>query len=167
MSKRARALAKRMAQGHQELLAFIKGCSEKEWQTYYPDEGRSVGVLVHHVASVLPAEIDLVKVLASGQPITGVTLEMVHQMNAQHADENARCSKDETLKLLEHNSEMAVAVIRELGDKELDRVAPVSLHGNEPLTTQHFIEDHPLGHSFHHLAGIRAVIGAGAGSEQS
>ena len=100
MSKRAEALAQRMAQGHQELVAFIEGCSEAEWQTYSPDEGRSVGVLVHHVASMLPAEIDLVKVMASGQPITGITVEMVDQINAEHADENAQSSREETLELL-------------------------------------------------------------------
>jgi hypothetical protein len=43
-----------------------------------------MGVLVHHVASMLPAEIDPVKVLASGQPITGVTMEMVDQITTLH-----------------------------------------------------------------------------------
>lgn len=153
MSKRAEALAQRVAQGHQELVASVKGCSEAQWQTYLPDEDRSVGVLVHHIASALPVEIDLVKALASGKPITGVTLDMVDQMNAHRG-------KDETLKLLKHNSEMAIAAIRALSDKELDRAAPVSLHADAPLTTQYFIEDHPLAHSFHHLAAIRAAIGA-------
>lgn len=160
MSKRAEALAQRVAQGHQELAAFVEGCSEEDWQTYSPDEGRSVGVLVHHVANVLPVEIDLVKVLASGQAITGVTMEMVDQMNAEHADEVAHCSKEETLELLKRNSELAVAAIRELGDEELDRAAPVSLHSDAPLTAQYFIEAHPLGHSFHHLASVRAAIGS-------
>ena len=158
MSKRAEALAQRVAQGHQELVAFIEGCSEAEWQTYSPDEGRPVGVLVHHVASMLPAEIDLVKVLASGQSITGVTMEMVDQINAEHADENAQSSREETLELLKRTSEMAVATLRELGDEELDQAAPVSLHSDAPLTTQYFIEEHPLGHSYHHLASIRAAI---------
>jgi len=153
MSKRAEALAQRVAQGHQELVASVKGCSEAQWQTCLPDEDRSVGVLVHHIASALPVEIDLVKALASGKPITGVTLDMVDQMNAHRG-------KDETLKLLKHNSEMAIAAIRALSDKELDRAAPVSLHADAPLTTQYFIEDHPLAHSFHHLAAIRAAIGA-------
>ena len=160
MSKRAEALAQRVAQGHQELVASVKGCSEAQWQTCLPDEDRSVGVVVHHIASALPVEIDLVKALASGKPITGVTLDMVDQMNAQHAGEHAHRGKDETLKLLKHNSEMAIAAIRALSDKELDRAAPVSLHADAPLTTQYFIEDHPLAHSFHHLAAIRAAIGA-------
>jgi hypothetical protein len=164
MDKRAEALAQRVAQGHQELVKIIEGCSEAEWQTYSPNEGRPVGVLVHHVASMLPGEIDLVKVLASGQPITGVTMEMVDHINAEHADEHGQASREETLELLKRNSQMAVAAIRELTDEELDRAAPVSLHADAPLTTQYFIEDHPLGHSYHHLASIRAIIGGNSHS---
>jgi hypothetical protein len=164
MGRRAEALAERVAQGHRELIEIIKGCSEGEWRTHIPDEGRPVGVLVHHVASMLPAEVDLVKVLASGKSITGVTMEMVDHINAEHADENGQVSKGETLELLRRNSKMAVAAIRELSDEELDRAAPVSLHANAPLTTQYFIEDHPLGHSFHHLASIRATLGSNSHS---
>jgi hypothetical protein len=35
----------------------------------------------------------------------------------------------------------------------------VSLNADAPLTTQFFIEDHALRHSFHHLARIRAALG--------
>jgi hypothetical protein len=47
-----------------------------------------------------------------------------------------------------------------LTDGELDRAAPVSLHWDAPLTTQYFIEGHPLGHAYQHLASIRAAVGA-------
>jgi hypothetical protein len=159
VSKRAEALAERIAQSHRDLVAFVRTLSEADWRTYCPNEGRTVGVLVHHVASVLPVELDLVKVLASGQPMTGVTMEMVDQMNAQHAKEYANCGREETVDLLRRNSALVVSAIRELSDAELDQAAPVSLHSDAPLTAQYFIEDHPLSHAYHHLASIRAVIG--------
>ena len=53
------------------------------------------------MATVLPAELDLVKVLASGRPITGLTMDMVDQMNAQHAQAHANCSRLETLNLVQ------------------------------------------------------------------
>ena len=158
MSKRAEALAERIAQGHRELIAFVETLSEADWRTHCPNEGRTVGVLVHHVASVLPAELDLVNILASGQPITGVTIEMVDQMNAQHAKEHANCGREETLDLLRRNSALVVSAIRELSDAELDQAAPVSLHWDAPLTAQYFIEEHPLSHPYVHLASIRAAI---------
>jgi hypothetical protein len=160
MSRRAEALAERIAQGHSELIAFVERLSEAEWHTYCPNEERIVGVVVHHVASMLPPELDLVKALASGQPITGVTTEMVDQMNAEHAREYANVGMEETLDLLRRNSALVVRGIRELTDAELDRAATVSLHWEAPLTTQYFIEAHPLSHAYGHLTSIKAALGA-------
>ena len=159
MSERAEVLAQRVAQGHQELISFVEGCSDVEWKSNCPKENWSVGVVIHHVASVLPIEIDLTKVLASGQPITEVTMAEVNQMNAEHAKENIHCSKKETLELLKRNSEMAVAAIQELSDEELDKAATVSLHWDAPVTTQYFIEEHPISHSYHHMTNILAALG--------
>jgi hypothetical protein len=120
-----------------------------------------VGVLLHHVASMLPAELDLVRVLAAGKPITGVTVEMVNQINAEHAQEHGDCSQEETLDLLRRNSALVIEGVRALSDEELDRAAPISLHAGAPLTTQYFIEEHPLGHAYQHLASIRETLGSG------
>ena len=49
---------------------------------------------------------------------------------------------------------------------QLDRAGAVSLNAGAPLTTQFFIEDHPLRHSWHHLARIRNAV-ASASSGQS
>lgn len=43
-------------------------------------------------------------------------------------------------------------------DAELEKASTVSLNGDAPLTTQFFIEDHALRHSFHHLDRIRATL---------
>jgi hypothetical protein len=162
MSKRAEALAERIAQGHRELVAFVETLSESDWRTYCPNEDRSVGVVVHHVASMLPPELDLVKTLASGRPITDVTPELVDQINAEHAQEHADSSMEETLDLLRGNSALVVSGVQELTNAELDRAAPVSLHWNAPLTAQYFIEGHPLAHAYQHLTSIRAAVGAHA-----
>ena len=162
MSKRAQALADRLEQGVGELIAFVERLSEAEWQAVRPGDGRTVGVIVHHVASAYPVEIDLARTLASGQAITDVTWEMVNQMNAQHAGEHASTSKADALDLLRRNSASAADAVRALSDEELDRAAPISLNWDAPLTTQYFIEEHPVSHSFRHLANIRAVIEASA-----
>jgi hypothetical protein len=166
MSERAEVLAERIARGHRELVDFANTLSEADWRTDCPNEHRTVGVLIHHVASALPAELDLVKILASGQPITGVTIEKVDQMNAQHAQEHLHSSRQETLDLLQHNSALVVDAVRELSDAELDRAAPVSLHWDAPLTTQYFIEEHPLSHAYHHLVSIRAATSMDAQSKE-
>jgi len=157
---RSEPLAQRVLEGHQGLISFIESCTEEDWKTWIPNEERPVGVLMHHVASMLPVELEFIKMLASGKGITDINDLDVHQMNTQHADANVDRTRDETRELLKHNSELIIATIRELSDEQLDRVAPVSLHWDSPVSTQYFIEEHPLNHSYHHLDSIRTVLGS-------
>jgi hypothetical protein len=160
MQARAHILAERVAHGAHKLIAFAEGLSDVEWQAVCMDDGRTVGVLIHHVATALPLEIEAAKMLATGQAISGITWEMVDQGNAKHASEYASCRKDETLELLKRNSTGAIETIRALSDEQLDQAAPISLHGDAPLTTQFFIENHPLAHAYRHLASLRDAIGS-------
>lgn len=158
MSTRATLLAQRIEQGAQALAAFAQGLSDDQWRTVVPPDGRAVGVIIHHVASVYPVEIHLATEIASGNPITEVTWGAVAQMNAKHAQEHSAADKQATIELLRHNSHSAAEVIRAFTDKQLDRAAPVSLNADAPLTAQFLIEDHALRHSWHHLAKIKAVL---------
>jgi hypothetical protein len=159
MSSRASALADRIEQGARALAAFADGLSEAQWRMPVPPDGRTVGVLVHHVASVYPLEVELAQTLASGKPIQGVTWDAVAKMNAQHARDHAAVTKAAALALLRQNSKTAADAIRQMADEQLDRAAAVSLNADAPLTAQFFIEDHALRHSFHHLGKIRAALG--------
>jgi hypothetical protein len=151
---RASALADRLEQGAQALASLARSLTDIQWQTHVPGDGRTIGVLVHHVASVYPLEIELAQRLASGQAITGVTMADVHAMNAKHATEHSGCTKEEALELLERNSAAAAASIRGLSDEALAQAAPVSLYADAPLTCQFLLEDHAVRHSYHHLSVI-------------
>ena len=157
-NKRANALADRIEQGADALVTFADSLSDVEWQIIVPGEERAVGVLVHHIASMYPIEIDLARELALGKPITGVTWDAVDQMNAQHAQEHTVVDQQETIDLLRQNSKAAAERVRAFTDDELDKAATASLNADAPLTAQFFIEDHALRHSFHHLADMRAVL---------
>jgi hypothetical protein len=124
-----------------------------------PKDGRTVGVIVHHVASIYPLEIQLAQTVASGEPIAGVTWDGVAKLNADHAHEHKAIGKTETLDLLRRNSRAAADAIRAFSDAQLDTAAPISLNADAPLTAQFFIEDHAVRHSFHHLSRLRAVLG--------
>jgi hypothetical protein len=158
MNNRSEALAARLEAGAAAMAAFAAALSEAEWQMRVPKDGRKIGVVVHHVASVYPIEIQLAKLLATGQPIAGVTWDAIDAMNRDHAKENDGVTKEAALALLASNSAVAAAAIRALSDEELDRAAPVSLNSNAPLTCQFFLEDHAVRHSYHHLARIRATL---------
>lgn len=160
MGRRAESLADRIEEGAAGLAAFVEGLSETEWRTpVSATDRRSIGVIVHHVASVYPVEIDLARAIASGKPVTDVTLEVVAEMNAKHAQDQAGVTKAATLELLRRNSHEAAAAVRAFTDDELDRAAPFSLSFGAPVTVQFVIEDHALRHSWHHLARIRKAGG--------
>ena len=160
MSKRADALAQRIEEGAQTLAAFAQALTEAQWRTPVPPDGRQIGVIIHHVASVYPIEIHLATEVASGRPVTEVTWNAVAEMNAKHAREHATVGKQETVDLLRRNSRTAADAVRAFTDEQLDSAAPFSLNAAAPLTAQFVIEDHALRHSWHHLAKIKAALGA-------
>lgn len=159
MSNRSEMLAKRIEEGAAQLASFAEGLSETEWATPVSDtDGRPIGVIVHHVASVYPIEIEVARTIASGTPITEVTWEAIAEMSKPHRDQSG-VSKAGALELLRRNSSAAADAVREFTDEQLDRAAPFSLSFGAPMTAQFVIEDHALRHSWHHLARIRKVLG--------
>jgi SAM-dependent methyltransferase len=159
-SRRAALLADRIEQGAAGLAAFAETLLEAEWSTPVSEtDRRSIGVIVNHVASMYPIEIDVARAVASGKAVTDVSWDAVAQINAQNAQENAAVTKTAALELLRKNSHEAAAAVRALTDDELDQAAPFSLSFGAPMTTQFVIEDHALRHSWHHLAKIKKALG--------
>ena len=160
MTDRATALAARLEAGARALAAFARTLTDEEWRRpVSPTDRRTIGVIVHHVASIYPLEMQLARQLAGGAAVTGVTWDVVAQVNAGHAKENAGAAKEAALELLARNSAEAAAAIRAMSDAELAQAAPISLYADAPLTCQFFLEDHPVRHSYHHLARIRQAVG--------
>lgn len=75
-----------------------------------------MGVIVHHVASMYPLEIQLALLLAEGKPITGVTWDDVHVVNATHAAEDNDVTKRVACEPLLRYSEAAADAIRKLSN---------------------------------------------------
>ena len=161
-SHRAEALANRIEEGAACLATFAEGLSEEEWRrpiSHSGNDRRSIGVIVHHVASLYPVEVVVARVIADGNALTDVTWDDLAALNAHHAQEHAEVTKDEALEQLRSNSREAADAVRVFTDDELDRAAPFSLSYSAPMTAQFVIEDHALRHSWHHLARIRAAVG--------
>jgi hypothetical protein len=156
--RQAHALADRLEEGSSALAVFATRLTDAEWQMCVPHDGRSVGVIVHHVASVYPIEIQLAQTIAGGSPVTGVTMDDIHAMNAKHAAQFAAVTKAVALDLLHANSKGAAAAIRALTDEQLLTAALVSLYAEAPLTCQFVLEDHAVRHSYHHLARLRRTV---------
>jgi hypothetical protein len=159
MSARAHQLADRIEEGAALLASVAHDLTNAQWSTRVLPDGRTVGVIVHHVASMYPIEMGVVQKAVEGIPITEVTWEVVAQINATHAQEYASIAKPEALDLLARNSREAALAVRRLTDADLARSVPFSLSYDAPMTVQFIIEDHPLRHPWHHLARIRRALG--------
>ena len=157
---RAASLANRIEEGAALLAAFAEGLSDAEWRTpISAKDRRTVGIIVHHVASMYPIEVHLARAVGSGKAAPEVTWELVADINAKHAQEQAGVTKAAALELLRRNSAEAAAAVRTFTDEQLDGMAPVGLSFGAPVTAQFIIEDHALRHSWHHLARIRSALG--------
>lgn len=160
VSRRAEALAERILEGAASLETFAEALSDEEWLLpVSATDRRPVGVIVHHVASVYPAEVSCAQAIGAGKALSEVDWEFIVGMNANHALENTAPTRAETLRLLRKNSAEAAAAVRAFTDEELDTAAPFGLSYNAPVTAQFVIEDHALRHSWHHLAKIRKAVG--------
>jgi len=160
MSRRSELLAARIEEGAAGLAAFVEPLSEAEWNTpTSPTDHRTVGQIVNHVALLYPIEVDVARTIAGGNAVTDVTWQVVAELNAGHAREHAKVTKQEALDLLRKNSREAAERVRAFTDEELDRAAPFSLSYGAPVTAQFVVEDHALRHSWHHLARIRTALG--------
>jgi hypothetical protein len=161
MSRRSELLADRIEEGANGLVAFVEGLSEAQWRTPMASgsDRRTVGVVVHHVAMVYPIEVDLARAIGSGKAVTDVTWEAVAKLNAGHASEQASVSKEAALDLVRRNSREAAKAVRAFTDEQLDTAAPFALAFGAPVTAQFVIEDHPVRHSWHHLARIKTALG--------
>lgn len=169
-SDRASALADRIEEGAGRLEAFAERLSDEEWNTPIPEggkSGRTAGVIVHHVASVYPVEVNLARAIAAGTAVTNVTWDVVADLNAKHATESDSPDKKMTLALLRANSADAAAAVRAFTDEQLDRAAPFSLAFGAPVTAQFVLEDHAVRHSWHHLEKLRKIVGRSSTNPKS
>lgn len=158
-NRRAAALADRIEQGADLLAAFAEQLSDAEWaMPVTTTDRRTIGVIVHHVASVYPLEVQAAQTISRGSAMMEVTPEAIAELNANHSRENQARSKAETIKLLRRNSREAAAAVREFTDEQLDQAAPFGLSFGAPVTAQFVIEDHAVRHSWHHLARIRKAV---------
>ena len=157
MITRAAQLAERFAAVNDEISALITGCTDAQWRQPCADEIRPVGVVAHHTAIVQQAFTRMVALLVAGETYTpNTSMEVIDQLNAQHARENAAVEKEETLGILRASAATIAQQLRCLDDARLDRVAGV--FGGHELTVAQVLEMVVIGHAGAHLASIRATV---------
>jgi uncharacterized damage-inducible protein DinB len=154
MATRAENLAAQFEAVNQEAIQAVQACSDETWRKPIPDDGRTVGVLAHHMAMGDVPIAELVETIANEKPMPPLTMEMIDQGNAQHAQQFANVTKEETLAALQQNAPGAVAMVRGLSDEQLDRSAEFV---GRRWTTEEAIQTILIGHIAGHTESIRAA----------
>lgn len=155
MGARTEALAAQFETVNGELIDTVGTLSDAQWHKVCESEGWTVGVTAHHVATGLNPIMGLVQLIATDQPLPPLTPEMINQGNAQHAQQSANCTKEETVELLRSGGAASAAMVRGLNDDQLERSAAV--FGN-PMTAERAIEGILIGHPKQHLESIRKAV---------
>jgi mycothiol maleylpyruvate isomerase-like protein len=158
MAARAEALAKQFETKVQEATAVLDRLSEADWKKTTSAEKWPVGVVAHHLAGAHEPIAGIIKGVASGQSRPSLTMDQLHEMNAKHAQEHAKCTKAETLALHKKGAAAAASVLRGLSDAELGKTGAV-LAGMPPMTAEQVVSGVLLQHIDEHLGSIRAAVG--------
>jgi len=158
MSQRTKELVARLTGFNNEFIAFVDNCSDEEWRKVCSGEGWTVGVVAHHVAAGHFGAIDFIRMIVAGEAMPEITMEAIDQMNAQHANEHANCTKEEVLGLLRENGSAFAGYLEELSEADLLRTGYLAAIGGD-VSAQQLIEMVILQSGGEHLDSMKAVTG--------
>jgi DinB superfamily len=157
MGAKSEALARQLEAKVQAAVATVERLSDAEWTQVTEAERWSVGVTAHHIAGVLEPLSEMIKAVVAGQP-SRLTGAMVDEMNAQHATDHARCTKAETIALLQRGARVAASVIRSLSAEQLATKGTV-LADAPPMSAEELVTAGLLAHLDEHFGSIRRTVG--------
>jgi len=128
---RAHELADTFERANEQFTARVANLSDAEWQTFVPQEERTVAALCRHVAWGYVLEVPYFAAIGSGRPLPSLPWSELNAMNAEHGGQFADCSKAEVLEMLDRNGIQAADFLRGLSDEHLQRRG-VYVEGGDP-----------------------------------
>jgi hypothetical protein len=159
MSQRAKDLAERLAKFNEEVIAFVKKCTDEDWRKTSREDW-PVGVVARHIgAGHFSGTIRMAEMIVKGERFPEMTMEQIDQMANEHARKHAACTKAEVLDVLQKSGDALVQFVASLDDAGLDRTSYLPAMGTEASTLQ-LIENVVLTSAGEHFAGIKKAVGA-------
>jgi hypothetical protein len=159
MGERAEKLAEQVEQVTEQVIAAAQRCTDAQWRGPCADDGRTVGVVVDHVAGAYPVVGGWVRSIATGQALPQITQEMIDQSNAEHARRHPDPGRQETIERLRRHGAEAAGLVRGLDDDQLDRTGEMPVFGGQALSAEQVVRSVLIGHPSGHLKSIVAAIG--------
>ena len=159
---RSAQLAERFEAAQDEFIRLVESLDDEQWHRVgrnFPqrvndeDEGRTVGVIAHHVATSGPFIMERIRLMAAGSPLPPAG--DFRELNARHAAENAAVTRAEVLDVLRETKGPIAAAVRAIPDQQLDveRDTPVG-----PMSVAQRLERVLIGHLKMHQGSIEAAL---------
>jgi hypothetical protein len=159
MSQKAKELAGRLQAFSDEVVAFVEGCSEKNWKKACEKEQWPVGVTARHIGAGHFEAIELARMIVKGEKLPEFTMEQLVAMANEHARQHAACAREEVLEILRRNGAALVGYVAGLSEAELERTGHLALAGGK-LTAQQLIEAVILKSGGEHFSSMKAAVGS-------
>jgi Mycothiol maleylpyruvate isomerase N-terminal domain len=156
-SRRAVALAAAFRAENEALIALVTGMDEHDWTADCPQEGRSVGVVVGHIAEGHLNIGEIVRAIAADRPLPVQAYRTVEQgaaVNARQARRLATRTREDTLRTLHANTERTARFIDRLSDEDVKR----EIVGFPGFTLADEIERGLIGHLQGHAGAVRLAV---------
>lgn len=142
---------------NEEVVTFVRSCSDDQWRTNVPGENWPVGVVMHHVAAGHQLVGGWIESARNGEDIA-ITGEEIDSANARHADEQVGVTASETVELLGSNGAALAALIRSLDEDEMERKVRFAPAGGALRSTEQLCGA-ASGHPRSHLAHVKEALG--------
>jgi len=159
VSQRAKDLAERLGKFNEEVIAFVKKCTDEDWRkTSWEDW--PVGVVARHIgAGHLGGTIQMAGMIVKGERFPEMSMEQINDMANEHARKHADCTKAEVLDVLRKTGDSLVQFVASLDDADLDRTSYLPAMGTE-VSTRQLIENVVLTSAGEHFDGMKKAVGA-------
>jgi hypothetical protein len=158
---RAVTFAEQFETAQHDFIGLVESLTNEQWArvgSNFPqrindeDEGRTVGVIAHHVAVSGPWIIDRIEGMLAGRPLTPIDIKSI---NAKQAIQHQDVSRKEVARLLRESLPQILAKVRAIPDDQLD--APRDTPAG-PMSVAQRLERVLIGHLRIHQGSIDAAV---------
>jgi len=158
MSQRGEDLSKKIASFKDDVIAFVDGLSDEDWNANCEWEEWTTGMTARHIGAGHFEIFGMCAMILEGKELPQLTFEEINAMSDKESRAHADTTKAETLEALRKNGAELCAFVAGLSDDELDRKGSMPAFGGEASVNQ-IIEFVIFQSAREHLDSMKKAVG--------
>ena len=158
MSQRGEDLSKKIASFKDDVIAFVDGLSDEDWNANCEWEEWTTGMTARHIGAGHFGIFELAGMIVEGKELPPLTIDQINAMSDKDSRAHSDCTKDEVLDALRKNGAELAAFIAGLSDDELDRKGSMPAFGGD-VTVNQVIEFVIFQSAQQHFDSMKTAVG--------